>query len=94
MIGPKICTTTVHAGTVPDPQTGAVITPIYQSSIFGQEAPGQHKGWDYFAARIHPEMLLKKPWLLLNALNMALHFLLAWQQIRPLCKIFSLVIMY
>ena len=47
MIDPKIYTTAVHAGTEPDPLTGAVMTPIYQTSTFAQEAPGQHKGWDY-----------------------------------------------
>ncbi|NND83076.1 MAG: cystathionine gamma-synthase [Gammaproteobacteria bacterium] len=47
MIDPKLYTTVVHAGTHPDPATGAVMTPIYQSSTFAQEAPGQHKGWDY-----------------------------------------------
>lgn len=47
MIDPKLYTTVVHAGTVPDPATGAVMTPIYQTSTFAQDAPGQHKGWDY-----------------------------------------------
>ena len=47
MIDPKLYTTVVHAGTTPDPATGAVMTPIYQTSTFAQEAPGQHKGWDY-----------------------------------------------
>ncbi len=47
MIDPHLYTVAVHAGTEPDPVTGAVMTPIYQSSTFVQEAPGQHKGWDY-----------------------------------------------
>ncbi len=47
MIEPKLYTVAVHAGTEPDPRTGAVMTPIYQTSTFAQEAPGQHKGWDY-----------------------------------------------
>ena len=47
MIDSKLYTTAVHAGTTPDPQTGAVMTPIYQTSTFAQEAPGVHKGWDY-----------------------------------------------
>lgn len=47
MIDPKLFTTVVHAGTHPDPTTGAVMTPIYQTSTFAQEAPGKHKGWDY-----------------------------------------------
>ena len=47
MIDPKLYTIAVHAGTEPDPATGAVMTPIYQTSTFAQAAPGQHKGWDY-----------------------------------------------
>ena len=47
MIDPKLFTIAVHAGTEPDPATGAVMTPIYQTSTFAQEAPGKHKGWDY-----------------------------------------------
>lgn len=47
MIDPKLYTTVVHAGAAPDPRTGAVMTPIYQTSTFAQEAPGRHKGWDY-----------------------------------------------
>ncbi len=47
MIDPKLFTTVVHAGTHPDPATGAVMTPIYQTSTFAQDAPGKHKGWDY-----------------------------------------------
>jgi cystathionine gamma-synthase len=40
-------TRAIHAGQEPDPATGAVITPIYQTSTFVQEAVGQHKGYDY-----------------------------------------------
>ena len=40
-------TLAVHAGIEPDPSTGAVMTPIYQTSTFAQEDVGQHKGYDY-----------------------------------------------
>jgi cystathionine gamma-lyase len=40
-------TKAIHAGQTPDPTTGAVITPIYATSTFVQEAPGVHKGFDY-----------------------------------------------
>jgi cystathionine beta-lyase/cystathionine gamma-synthase len=40
-------TRAIHAGQEPDPATGAVITPIYQTSTFVQEAVGVHKGYDY-----------------------------------------------
>lgn len=40
-------TNAIHAGQYPDPTTGAVITPIYATSTYAQEAPGIHKGFDY-----------------------------------------------
>jgi cystathionine beta-lyase/cystathionine gamma-synthase len=44
-------TRAIHAGQAPDPATGAVIVPIYQTSTFAQEAVGVHKGYEY--ARTH-----------------------------------------
>ena len=46
-----LSTKAVHAGQEPDPTTGAVMTPIYQTSTYAQEALGQHKGFEY--ARTH-----------------------------------------
>jgi len=43
----KLKTKAIHSGQKPDPVTGAVITPIYQTTTFAQEAPGVHKGYDY-----------------------------------------------
>ncbi len=40
-------TLAVHAGQYPDPSTGAIMTPIFNSSTFVQEAPGKHKGYEY-----------------------------------------------
>ena len=40
-------TRAIHAGQEPDPATGAVTTPIYQTSTYVQEAVGKHKGYDY-----------------------------------------------
>ncbi len=40
-------TRTIHAGQEPDPSTGAIMTPIYQTSTFVQSSPGVHKGYDY-----------------------------------------------
>jgi cystathionine gamma-lyase len=42
-----IDTLAIHAGQDPDPATGAIMTPIYQTSTFVQSAPGEHKGFDY-----------------------------------------------
>ncbi|MER3464525.1 MAG: cystathionine gamma-synthase [Chitinophagaceae bacterium] len=43
----KIGTKFIHAGVEPDPTTGAIMTPIYQTSTYVQEAPAQHKGYEY-----------------------------------------------
>ncbi|MFW5955973.1 MAG: cystathionine gamma-synthase [Halorhabdus sp.] len=40
-------TRAIHAGQCPDPETGAVMPPIYASSTFAQDAPGQHRGYEY-----------------------------------------------
>ena len=37
----------IHAGAHPDPSTGAIMTPIYQTSTYVQSAPGVHKGYEY-----------------------------------------------
>lgn len=43
----KFGTKVIHAGLEPDPATGAVMTPIYQTSTYAQQAPGLHKGYEY-----------------------------------------------
>jgi cystathionine gamma-lyase len=43
----KFATKVIHAGIEPDPSTGAIMTPIYQTSTYVQEAPGVHKGYEY-----------------------------------------------
>ena len=43
----KIATKMIHAGASPDPSTGAIMTPIYQTSTYVQEAPGKNKGFEY-----------------------------------------------
>jgi cystathionine beta-lyase/cystathionine gamma-synthase len=43
----KLGTKFIHAGVEPDPSTGAIMTPIYQTSTFVQEAPAKHKGYEY-----------------------------------------------
>ncbi|GAB1444856.1 MAG: cystathionine gamma-synthase [Cyclobacteriaceae bacterium] len=43
----KFGTKAVHAGVEPDPLTGAVMTPIYQTSTYAQESPSKHKGYGY-----------------------------------------------
>ena len=43
----KAATKFIHAGAHPDPSTGAIMTPIYQTSTYVQSAPGKHKGFEY-----------------------------------------------
>lgn len=43
----KLGTKLIHAGVAPDPSTGAIMTPIYQTSTYVQSAPGHHKGYEY-----------------------------------------------
>ena len=43
----KFATKAVHAGVSPDPTTGAIMTPIFQTSTYVQQAPGVHKGYEY-----------------------------------------------
>ncbi len=43
----KFATKALHAGVEPDPSTGAIMTPIFQTSTYVQSAPGKHKGYEY-----------------------------------------------
>lgn len=43
----RLATKIIHAGAEPDPSTGAIMTPIYQTSTYVQEAPGKNKGYEY-----------------------------------------------
>src|SRR6185436_7399788 len=43
----RLATKCIHAGSHPDPSTGAIMTPIYQTSTYVQEAPAKNKGFEY-----------------------------------------------
>lgn len=43
----KFGTKAIHAGVEPDPTTGAIMTPIYQTSTYVQRSPGEHQGYEY-----------------------------------------------
>lgn len=49
-------TQAVHAGVEPDPATGSIMTPVYLTSTYVQDAPDKHKGFDY-ARTVHPTRL-------------------------------------
>ena len=40
-------TLAIHAGQTPDPSTGAIMTPVYFTSTYVQDGPGEHKGYEY-----------------------------------------------
>lgn len=43
----KFATKVIHAGIEPDPSTGAIMTPIFQTSTYVQSSPGEHQGYEY-----------------------------------------------
>src|ERR1700712_4812274 len=49
----RFSTVCLHAGQEPDPTTGAIVTPIYQTSTYVQDELGKHKGYEY-ARTQHP----------------------------------------
>lgn len=68
----KFATKALHAGIEPDPSTGAIMTPIYQTSTYVQEAPGKHKGYAYARGQNPTRDVLQKN---LAALENAKHAL-------------------
>lgn len=56
----KFGTKVIHAGQEPDPTTGAIMTPIYQTSTFWQENPGNHKGYAYARGKNPTRSALEK----------------------------------
>ena len=56
----KFGTKAIHAGQEPDPSTGAIMTPIYQTSTYVQESPGIHKGYAYARGKNPTRSALEK----------------------------------
>jgi len=56
----KFGTKAIHAGQEPDPVTGAIMTPIYQTSTFVQKSPGAHKGYAYARGKNPTRVALEK----------------------------------
>ncbi len=56
----KFDTKAIHAGQEPDPGTGAIMTPIYQTSTYVQESPGKHKGYAYARGKNPTRVALEK----------------------------------
>ena len=56
----RFSTICIHAGQEPDPTTGAIITPIYQTSTYVQEEVGRHKGYEYARTQNPTRFALEK----------------------------------
>ena len=56
----KFATKVIHAGIEPDPSTGAIMTPIFQTSTYVQSAPGEHKGYEYARTQNPTRTVLEK----------------------------------
>lgn len=56
----KFATKVIHAGIEPDPSTGAIMTPIFQTSTYVQAAPGDHKGYEYARTQNPTRTVLEK----------------------------------
>lgn len=67
-------TQTLHAGIEPDPSTGAIMTPIFQTSTYVQNAPGDHKGYEYSRTQNPTRDVLQKNIAALEKMNHGLCF--------------------
>jgi len=67
-------TKVLHAGIEPDPSTGAIMTPIFQTSTYVQAAPGEHKGYEYARTQNPTRDVLQKNLASLENMNYALCF--------------------
>jgi cystathionine beta-lyase/cystathionine gamma-synthase len=70
----KAATKFVHAGMTPDPSTGAIMTPIYQTSTYVQEAPAVNKGYEYARSQNPTRKALEDAYALIENANYALAF--------------------
>ena len=70
----KKATQFIHAGAHPDPSTGAIMTPIYQTSTYVQEAPGVHKGYEYARSQNPTRQALEEALAVIEEGNFGLAF--------------------
>lgn len=70
----KFATKVIHAGVEPEPQTGAVMTPIFQTSTYAQSAPNVNKGYDYGRVRNPTRTVLENSLASLENANFAACF--------------------
>lgn len=82
-------TKVIHAGIEPDPSTGAVMTPIYQTSTYVQEAPGKHKGYEYARTQNPTRDALQHNLAALEGGNFGICFASGLAATDAVCKMFS-----
>jgi cystathionine beta-lyase/cystathionine gamma-synthase len=70
----KLATKMIHAGAEPDPSTGAIMTPIYQTSTYVQEAPASHKGYEYARSQNPTRTALETAYAVIENAKYALAF--------------------
>ncbi len=70
----KQSTKYIHAGASPDPSTGAIMTPIYQTSTYVQEAPATHKGYEYARSQNPTRKALEDAYAVIENAKYALAF--------------------
>ncbi len=70
----RFATRAIHAGQEPEPATGAITVPIYQTSTYAQSAPGVHKGYDYSRTDNPTRTALQKALASLESANYCLAF--------------------
>ncbi len=80
-------TKAIHAGVEPDPTTGAIMTPIYQTSTYVQAAPGDHKGYEYSRTHNPTRTALQKALAALENGNHGLCFASGMASIDAVCKL-------
>lgn len=72
--GKGLATKIIHAGAEPDPSTGAIMTPIFQTSTYVQSAPGNHKGFEYARSQNPTRKALEEAYAVLENANYGLAF--------------------
>lgn len=70
----KAATKYIHAGMTPDPSTGAIMTPIYQTSTYVQEAPAVNKGYEYARSQNPTRKALEDAYAVIENAQYALAF--------------------
>jgi cystathionine beta-lyase/cystathionine gamma-synthase len=70
----RLGTKYIHAGAEPDPSTGAIMTPIYQTSTYVQEAPGVNKGFEYARSQNPTRKALEEAYAQIEQANYGLAF--------------------